>query len=47
MTETYIRSLYENIYVDGESIGDGYYTLSGVGYQIITFTQLTRNELTI
>ena len=29
MTETYIRSLYENIYVDGESIGDGYYTLSG------------------
>lgn len=46
MTETYIRSLYENIYVDGESIGVTI-PYQGVGYQIITFTQLTRNELTI
>lgn len=29
MTGTYIRSLYENIYIDGESIGDGYYSYSG------------------
>lgn len=29
MTETYIRSLYEDIYVDNESVGNGYYTYSG------------------
>lgn len=29
MAETYIRSLYEDIYVDGESVGNGYYTYSG------------------
>lgn len=29
MAETYIRSLYEDIYVDDESVGNGYYTYSG------------------
>lgn len=29
MTETYIRNLYEDIYVDNESVGNGYYTYSG------------------
>ncbi|WKU13039.1 phage tail spike protein [Staphylococcus devriesei] len=29
MSETYIRSLYEDIYVDGESVGNGYYSTSG------------------
>lgn len=29
MKETYIRSLYEDIYVDNESVGNGYYTYSG------------------
>ncbi|MCJ1668528.1 phage minor structural protein [Staphylococcus petrasii] len=29
MAETYIRSLYEDIYVENESVGNGYYTFSG------------------
>ncbi|MCJ1656685.1 phage tail protein [Staphylococcus sp. NRL 21/187] len=29
MAETYIRSLYENIYVEDESVGKGYYSTTG------------------
>ncbi|QGX04239.1 hypothetical protein GA597_13550 [Staphylococcus haemolyticus] len=47
MAETYIRSLYENIYVDGESVGDGYYTLSGNWVSDTNFYTTNKNGLII
>lgn len=37
MAETYIRSLYEDIYVDDESVGNGYYTYSGAWVSDVNF----------
>ena len=42
MAETYIRSLYEDIYVDDESVGNGYYTYSGAWVSDVNFILLRK-----
>ena len=44
MAETYIRSLYEDIYVDDESVGNGYYTYSGAWVSDVNFILLRKKN---